>query len=98
MMKRFFYGSAAVFMLAIAYHLGATAATAQATANPVVGIASQQYSTYVVVTANGDIYCASSGPSGPWAHKANVFSGGPTPEARYAPSHEQKQPGTTQEK
>src|SRR5205809_142055 len=38
MLKRFFYASAAVLMLALAYHLGAGTATAQAPGNPVVGI------------------------------------------------------------
>ena len=79
MARKFFYVCAGLFLLALSYHLGAGTATAQAPGNPVVGITSLGVSTYVVVTANGDLYGTDNGPGGPWTHKANVFSGGPTP-------------------
>jgi hypothetical protein len=73
MLKRLFYASASICLLALAYHLGATSATAQVgSSNPVVaafGVA------HVVVTANGDVY---EGPTtsfgGPWVLVSNVFS------------------------
>jgi hypothetical protein len=91
-MKRFFYASAAILMLSLAFHFGYTTARAQAPGNPVVaafgGVAT-------VVTANGDIYASTTGGAdGPFAHINNVFSGGPTParqeswgqlKSRYAP-------------
>lgn len=80
MLKRFYYASAAVLMLALAYHLGATTAIAQAPSNPVVAAVkdtgASQY--FVVFTANGDVYGCSSGFGGPWVLLSNVFSG-PTP-------------------
>ncbi len=36
MLKRLFYASASIFLFALAYHLGARSATAQAPGNPVV--------------------------------------------------------------
>ena len=54
MLKRFFYASASILMLAAAYHLGASTATAQAPSNPVVGMAEGPLT--LVVTATGDVY------------------------------------------
>ena len=53
-MKRFFYASVAVLMLAIAYHLGATTATAQSLATP-VGIALNG-DGIVVMDQNGELF------------------------------------------
>jgi hypothetical protein len=78
-LKRVFYASASILMLAIAYHLGASTATAQAPGNPVVGMAGSD-----VVTANGDVYVISGIPGGTatyshWVLAGNVFGGSPTP-------------------
>jgi hypothetical protein len=78
--RSFFFVSAGIFLLALAFHLGAMTATAQAPGNPVVAavtIASRN--TQGFVTANGDIYMASPDDvRGPYMLMANVFSG-PTP-------------------
>lgn len=72
MAKKFFYVSAGLLMIAIAYHLGASTATAQAPSNPVVGIAEAPYT--IVVTANGDVYHGTdSEGGGPWTRVSNVF-------------------------
>ena len=101
MLKRFFYASAAVLMLAIAYHLGAGTATAQAPSNSVVACF---YGSWSVVTANGDVYWSSNGQDGPWFRKSNVFGSGPTPtlheswgqlKARYRGNPVSTTPGTT---
>ena len=80
--KAFFLVCAGVFLLAFAYHLGVTSATAQVVSgNPVVGEAGNG----VVVTANGDVYVSpvvGSGAAsyGTWTREGNVFAGsGPTP-------------------
>lgn len=76
MLKKFCLASASVLMLAIAYHLGASTATAQAPGNPVVGISAGNW----VVTANGDIYVADGGNyQGPWSLRSNVFRAISTP-------------------
>ncbi len=74
MLKRLFYASASVLMLALAYHLGATSATAQAPGNPVVagdGLG-------IAFTANGDVYRNTIADYSAWERVGNVFSG-PTP-------------------
>ncbi len=58
MLRKCFYASASVLMLALAYHLGASTAIAQAPSNSVVDgwIVSYGGGTLtVVVTANGDV-------------------------------------------
>lgn len=76
--KAFFFVCAGVFLLALAYHFGATTATAQAPGNPIVAAGSND----VVFTANGDVYL-SNGNFGNWSRVSNVFSGsGPTPAQR----------------
>ena len=78
--RSFFYVSAGVFLLALAYHFGASTATAQAPGNPVVAMTSGYNA---VLAANGDVYTTSSGTlSGPWVRVANVFTGGPTAAAQ----------------
>jgi hypothetical protein len=87
-MKRFFYASAAILMLSLAFHFGYSTARAQAPGNPVVAA----FDRWAVVTANGDVYASTDAVT--WTHIANVFSGGPTPaqheswgqlKSRYAP-------------
>ena len=63
-LKRVFYASASILTLALAYHLGASTATAQAPSNPVVAVFMGSGDNLGVVTANGDVFGAntSSGP------------------------------------
>ena len=77
MLKRIFYASAAVLMLALAYHLGAGTATAQAPGNPVVATFPGGGSP-AIVTANGDVYLG-NGLNSTWQLVSNVFTGPPTP-------------------
>jgi hypothetical protein len=88
--RSFFFVCLGILALALAYHFGATTATAQAPGNPVVGTFGIQPA---VVTANGDVYYASS-IYGPYQFVTNVF-GGATPaqsisigqlKAKYAPA------------
>ena len=92
MAKRFFFVCAGMFLLALAYHLGAMNARAQAPGNPVVGIVHTDTSVLFAVTANGDVFCNTSNGLAPWERRQNIFSG-PTPaqqqtlgqvKARYA--------------
>jgi hypothetical protein len=70
--KRFFYVSAGILCLALAYHLGATSAGAQAAGNSVVAAAGG-----FVVAANGNVYAdpALLQPSNAsqWVLAGNVF-------------------------
>jgi hypothetical protein len=77
--KAFFVVCAGMFVFALAYHLGATSATAQAPSNPIVGFAGS-----VACTENGDVYGVTGvDPSyGHWTRVGNIFSGGPTPASR----------------
>jgi hypothetical protein len=70
--RSFFFVCLGILALALAYHFGATTATAQAPRNPVVAAFA---TTSAVVTANGDIYYSGSGYNGPYLLVANVFSG-----------------------
>src|SRR5438094_6450946 len=84
--KRFFHICAGILCLALAYHLGAVTATAQAPANSVAAsLPACANSQAAIVAANGDVYttpamepCYAS-----WTHVGNVFSG-PTPAAQPA--------------
>jgi hypothetical protein len=77
MAKRFFYVSAGLLCLALAYHFGATSATAQAPGNPVVAMTTGYNA---VITSNGDVYRLVGGPTiGPWVRDGNVFTGASTP-------------------
>ena len=102
MLKRFFYASAAVLMLALAYHLGAGSATAQPPSNPVVGVAAVPGGMFAG-TANGDFYVFGNGGPAAWRFAGNIFSGSPTPtqqeswgqlKARYRNTPGTAQPGT----
>ena len=93
-MKRRFYLSASILMLALAFHFGYTTAKAQAPGNPVAAALNPG----IIITANGDVYAdpnliSPSNATG-WQHVTNVFSAGPTPalqeswgqlKSRYAP-------------
>ena len=78
-LKRMFYASASILCLAVAYHLGARNAGAQAPGNAIVtalSVGCPTY-TYTVVTANGDVY-GSIDCNSPWVRLSNVFASGPT--------------------
>ena len=79
--KRFFYVSAGILCLALAYHLGATTATAQAPSNPVVGI-TDVTGGESAITANGDTYFTNTGGA-TWELRGNLFSA-PSPAAQQA--------------
>ena len=74
--KRFFFICAGLLCLALAYHLGATSATAQAPGNPVVAARAQPDA---VVTANGDVYLRGPGGWNDWHLGGNISTGAPTP-------------------
>ena len=74
--KRFFYVCAGLLCLALAYHLGARSATAQAPGNPIAAAPATGY----VFTANGDLYYSPDPPTQPYSFLRNVFSGA-TPAA-----------------
>ena len=79
--RAFFFVAAGIFLLALAYHLGARSATAQAPGNPAVALGrvpSAGGEAHGVLTANGDLYVDVSGSGQQWTYLANVFSG-PTP-------------------
>ena len=79
--KRFFYVSAGIFLLALAYHLGAQSAVAQPPANPVVAMSGRGTSGLLyAVTANGDVYLQDF-RGNPWGLEGNIFSG-PTPASQ----------------
>jgi hypothetical protein len=77
-LKRLFYASASILMLALAYHLGASTAGAQAPGNSVIAgwyVAGNS----AVVTANGDVYLGEGGNGiQTWTLYSHVF-GGPVP-------------------
>jgi hypothetical protein len=94
--KRLFYLSASILMLALAIHFGYTNAKAQGPGNPAVALANEGTGGYMLaLTANGDLYRA-QGYTRTYSFElvGNIFSGGPTPalkeswgslKARYAP-------------
>ena len=70
--KSFLNVSLGILALALAYHLGARSATAQAPGNPVVAV----WNGPAVVTANGDVYYNTASTfTGPWTYQGNVFTG-----------------------
>ncbi len=80
--KSFFYVTLGILALAVAYHLGASTAVAQAPSNPIVGAFGSVGGYCAVVTANGDVYSTTvnnGNPSDPWARVQNVFSGAASP-------------------
>jgi hypothetical protein len=90
--KRFFFISAGIFMLALAYHLGASSATAQV-GSAITGCSfGSGPGEWCVMTANGDVYvrggictsCPGSMDNSPPAVRVGNFWGGlgPTPATR----------------
>jgi len=79
--RSFFYVCAGLFVLALAYHLGARNAGAQAPGSPVVAMEAIQGSRFHVMTANGDLYTSCCGTTPTWSFVGNVF-GGPVPAQR----------------
>jgi hypothetical protein len=81
MLKKLFYASASILMLAFAYHLGASTATAQAPSNSPVAMVSGVGGTTMgangaIVTANGDVYATLNYAD--WFRIGNIFTGPPT--------------------
>jgi len=78
--KRFFFVSAGLLCLALAYHFGAASATAQISGNTVAAA-----SGGFVVAANGNVYAdpalISPTNAAQWVLAGNVFSG-PTPTSQ----------------
>jgi hypothetical protein len=82
--KRFFYACAGLLCLALAFHLGATTATAQKAATPEVAAAYWSNSIVlpsggsaggnVVVMRNGDIYLQSSSYAPGWVKLGNAVT------------------------
>ena len=72
MLKKLFYASASILMLALAYHLGATSVSAQAGSGALMG----GYGNFVC-TPNGDIWFSDG--RGGWSPSSlgNVFNGSP---------------------
>lgn len=65
MLKRFMYAAIGVLALAIAFHLGTRAATAQAGGSSFVGVAVSNAgtgTTTVAITSSGDIYARGGAP------------------------------------
>jgi hypothetical protein len=79
--KRFLYVCAALLCLALAYHLGARNATAQARANPIVGVAAASPADVWVVLADGSVYWTGDGAAS-WSPRSNVF-GAPIAQSTY---------------
>jgi len=79
MSKRFMHISIAILCLALAYHFGASSATGQAPANPIVAsYAGAGCAHLIAVTANGDLHFTNDcGLT--WHVRGNVFGGGPIP-------------------
>jgi len=81
MARRFFYVCAGLFLLAVAYALGARSAGAQPPGNPIVTVYSATNGESVAILVNGDVYTQSNLSVSPWAHRGNIF-GGATPALR----------------
>jgi hypothetical protein len=74
--RSFFFVCLGILALAVAYHLGATTATAQAPGNPVVQLQRSSNGNLISITSNGDAYeSVSPSADGPWSFRSNVFSG-----------------------
>ncbi|HET9328451.1 MAG TPA: hypothetical protein VFQ05_16915 [Candidatus Eisenbacteria bacterium] len=82
--KKFFYASAALFLLAAAYHLGASTAKAAPQTNSAIVAMCPEYSGggptgwTLALTATGDMYrTTASGPTrtyGNWERVGSVFT------------------------
>jgi len=75
MAKRFFFGCAAMLMLAMAFQLGATLAHGQAAGNEVVDIAWRRSDGYAyAITKGGEIW-ANPGSCGSWSLVGHMPAG-----------------------
>jgi len=85
MFRKFFYASAGLLFLALAYHLGVLNASAQGVGNPVVAACQVQngggWLEPVAITANGDVYKASQNAT-TWQLVSNVYTGPAPTSAR----------------
>ena len=76
--RTFFYVAAGVFLLALAYHLGARNAGAQDPGYPIAAAVSNGSGQLWVFASNGDVY-HSNNEGVTWTYRANVHMGtGPT--------------------
>lgn len=84
MLKRFFFASAAVLMLALAHYFGAPSATAQS-GGGIVAFAPQgvypSNDNATALTASGDVH-GLDGATFQWAYRGNVLSGSVQVEQR----------------
>jgi len=81
--RAFFFVCAGVFLLAAAYHLGATSATAQQGAS-VSGIGWDNGGKFAIVTPNGDVFVRQSDGTnwtGGAQYLGNFWGGNPVPAA-----------------
>jgi hypothetical protein len=88
MLKRFFYASASILMLAVAYHLEATSAKAQSGGETVVGVSTgtpADVGGTLVLTASGNLYAGPDGAGVPnpnsWVPVGNIPAMASHPEA-----------------
>jgi len=77
--KQFFYTSAGILLLVIAYSVGASRAQGQAQGDQIAALINQTTDgseRYMAVTTNGDVYTAAdlnNGIPGAWTFRNNVF-------------------------
>jgi hypothetical protein len=88
MLKKLFYASASILMLAIAYHLGADSAKAQSGGETVVGVSTGTPTSTagtLVLTASGNLYGGPDGAGAPnlnsWVPLGNIPAMAHQPEA-----------------
>jgi hypothetical protein len=88
MVKKLFYASAAMLMLALAFHLGATTAQGQSgsmVTGFAVGSVGGNWADCYVITPNGDVFSRTLNAQGgaqPLVYIGNFWNGGPTPAAQ----------------
>ncbi|TMQ70893.1 MAG: hypothetical protein E6K81_11415 [Candidatus Eisenbacteria bacterium] len=81
-LKRVFYASVSVLMLALAFHFGAVSAGAQAPGNPIAAAFMGINNSYMLaITSNGDVYRGGNPQGDVWTYSGNIFSSGPVPTA-----------------
>ena len=82
MLKKLFYASASILMLALAYHLGASTAQGQGGGQPIALTGFN--GDAIAMLTNGDIYYSNSNltnGNGQWSYRGNLFTY-PTPAAQ----------------
>ena len=80
MMRNFFYAAAGEFLLALAFHLGSTTATAQGTGQFVSITSSSNGGGYAAwaLTSDGRVYVKYGG-SNNWSYEGSITGGAPVP-------------------